>query len=160
MFGALSQLAESQGFSQKPPTICAGQPIPTIVSVDYPPKVEDPLRELVLYSNDKNADPEKLKFLALSAANLVTDASNIPSSPSNLVPKNMKTLAGIFSGTGAFIKTMEENISKKYSALEPSDSDGFGGATNLRKNIVILSLCCFRSTNIGENITHTKSKIS
>lgn len=123
MFGALSQLTEAQGFSQKPPNILTTL-APNEVKPSFPAKVDDPLRELVLYSNHKDADPEKLKFLALSAAKLATEEVEKPPNP---IAKNMKTFAGIFTGTGAFIKNVEENISKKYSALDPSDSDGFGG---------------------------------
>lgn len=123
MFGALSQLTESQGFTPNPPNLTFSQTLTVQVSNNFPTKVDDPLRELVLYSNDEEADPEKLKFLALSAANLVTDGAD----KSNVVSKNMKAFAGIFSGTGTFLKNVEENITKKYSALDPSDSEGFGG---------------------------------
>lgn len=122
MIGALSQLAECQVFLQNPTTtevtLTATQDSMQLL------KVEDPLRELVLYSNDKNADPEKLKFLAHSAANLVTEDSN---SSSNPIPKNMKILTGIFTGTGTFIKNMEDSISKKYSVFDDPSEDEFGG---------------------------------
>lgn len=123
MYDALSQLSDSQLLLQKSPTIQITLPMTNEVN-KFPDKIEDPLRELVLYSNDENADPEKLKYLALSAANLVTEVAG-PSS--NSVPRNMKSLAGIFAGTGNFIRNVEENIAKKYSALDPSENEGFGG---------------------------------
>lgn len=121
MLGALSRLTESQGFSHKSPYPSITQTAEPTTS--FPEKVDDPLRELVLYSNNANADPEKLKFLALSAANLVADADK----SSHLISKNMRAIAGVFTGTGAFIKNVEENITKKYCALGISDSEGFEG---------------------------------
>lgn len=124
MFGALSQLAESQGFSQKPSSTFMHQTAANEVKQQFSLEVKDPLRELVLYSNNEDADPQKLKFLADSAANLVAEVAD---QSSNTTSKNMKVLTGIFAGTGTFIKNVESNISKKYSALEPSDSEEFGG---------------------------------
>lgn len=131
MFGALNQLTESQGFMQPNQHIT---PTPEIFNINslnpiqqtanLQTKVVDPLRELVLCSNDKDADPEKLKFLAQSAANLVIEEdlnSQVQAS------KSIKSLAGIFAGTETFVKKVEENLTKKYAALEPSDSEGFGG---------------------------------
>lgn len=131
MFGALTQLTDAQGFIQPNPILMQTPEIFNINSLNpvqqpsnLPTKVEDPLRELVLCSNDKNVDPEKLKFLAQSAANLVNDDELNPQAQGS---KSMKTLAGIFAGTETFVKKVEENLTKKYAALEPSDSDGFGG---------------------------------
>lgn len=124
MLGALSQLTESQGFSQKISNVACGQPVHSEIIPKLNIKVDDPLRELVLYSNNADADPEKLKFLAVSAANLATEELD---NTFNKMTKNMKVLTGIFAGTEAFIKNVEDNISKKYSALEPSDNEGFGG---------------------------------
>lgn len=130
MLGALSALSESQKFSEKLPNSFTNpiSEVQSILSVE----VNDPLRELVLYSNNEDADPEKLKFLALSAANLVSDTDKSP----HLTSKNMKVITGMFTGTGIFMKNVEENSSKKYSALEPSDSEGFGG--NVISQSVIL----------------------
>lgn len=137
MFGAFTQLADSQGFTQtqnatKPQLVTqtsqsvAQKPcLPLDKFAVSPIKIEDPLRELVLCSSDKDADPEKLKFLALSAANLVKEEENPVNF--NQASKSVKSLAGIFTGTETFVKKMEENLKKKYSALEPSDSEWFGG---------------------------------
>ncbi|XP_056638835.1 transient receptor potential cation channel subfamily V member 6 [Diorhabda sublineata] len=95
------------------------------------PKVEDPLRELVL-CEEKDADPEKLKFLALSAANLVKEEPS-PKQSSQSTSINVKALAGIFVGTETLIKKVEENLKKKFAALDPSDSEGFGEAPLLGK---------------------------
>lgn len=124
MFGALSQLTESQGFSQKPPNMFVAQTVSNEVKQSLAVEVNDPLRELVLYSNNEDADPQRLKFLADSAANLVSEETE---KSSNSTSKNMKVLTGIFAGTGTFIKNVETNISKKYSVLEPSDSEEFRG---------------------------------
>lgn len=136
MFGALTQLTDSQSFiqtqnvtapqlvTQKCETITQKPCAPSDKFVTNLIKIEDPLRELVLCSSDKDADPEKLKFLALSAANLVKEENSVTFSQAS---KSVKGLAGIFTGTETFVKKMEENLKKKYSALEPSDSDWFGG---------------------------------
>ncbi|XP_074036359.1 transient receptor potential cation channel subfamily V iav [Leptinotarsa decemlineata] len=134
MIGALSQLTESQGFTEPIRNIqkqteffevSANQHLNSLV------KVEDPLRELVLCSNEKDVDPEKLKFLALSAANLVKEEE--AKKNKGQVTKSVKALAGIFTGTENFVKKVEENLKKKYAALEPSDSDGFGETPLLGK---------------------------
>ncbi|KAG5892428.1 hypothetical protein JTB14_003364 [Gonioctena quinquepunctata] len=132
MIGALSQLTEHQEFTQPTQDIQKQSDIFRISpnqNSSSQGKVEDPLRELVLCSNDKNADPEKLKFLALSAANLVKEEET----SKNQVTKSVKALAGIFSGTENFVKKVEENLKRKYAALEPSDSEGFGEAPLLGK---------------------------
>ncbi|KAJ8967525.1 hypothetical protein NQ314_002840 [Rhamnusium bicolor] len=138
MFGALTQLADSQGFRENMPTVT-----PQIFTVEKPPvpsnlpasnvplQVEDPLRELVLCSSHEDADPEKLKFLALSAANLAKEKE--AAITQSQTSKSVKSLAGIFTGTGAFVKKVEENLKKKYAALEPSDSEGFGEGPLLGK---------------------------
>lgn len=82
---------------------------------------EDPFRELVLSKND--TDPDKLRHLADRAANL-NDIEEIPLKP----PTTVKSIAGIFTGTDTFVKKVEETIKKKYAALEPSDSEGYGEA--------------------------------
>lgn len=57
----------------------------------------------------------------------------------------MKSLAGIFAGTETFVRKVEETIKKKYVALEPSDSEGFGGniifLTKKKKRFLCVSLC-------------------
>ncbi|XP_057656307.1 uncharacterized protein LOC130893886 [Diorhabda carinulata] len=117
MFGAFTHLSESQSSSVNSNLL---QQIPI-----NSPKVEDPLRELVL-CEEKDADPEKLKFLALSAANLVKEEPS-PKQSSQSTSINVKALAGIFVGTETLIKKVEENLKKKFAALDPSDSEGFGG---------------------------------
>lgn len=92
---------------------------PTVVSSEIDDM--DPLRELVLCSRDK-CETEKLQDLAVKAAN-ISNAQEITLKP-NISVKNV---AGIFAGTGAFVKKVEQTIKKKYSTLDPSDSDGFGG---------------------------------
>jgi transient receptor potential cation channel subfamily V protein 6 len=116
MIGTVSQLTESQGYIQN------------LVSKKDDIKVttlEDPFRELVINSNNSNFDPEQLKVLALSAANL----ENIEETTiAKQQTKSVKSLAGIFAGTETFVRKVEETIKKKYAALDPSDSEGFGGA--------------------------------
>uniref|UniRef100_A0A6P7H5H1 Uncharacterized protein LOC114346401 n=1 Tax=Diabrotica virgifera virgifera TaxID=50390 RepID=A0A6P7H5H1_DIAVI len=135
MMGALTQLTDSQCL----PQISPSTPKPVAESkfcqslAANCPKIEDPLRELVL-CDEKDADPEKLKFLALSAANLakeeVHNQSQVQSQPSGV---NVKTLAGIFAGTETLIKKVEENLKKTLAVLDPSDSEGFGEAPLLGK---------------------------
>lgn len=84
-------------------------------------ETDDPLRDLVLCSKNKDCEPTKLNALATKAANLET--LNETAKPST----TMKSLAGIFAGTETFVRKVEETIKKKYAALEPSDSEGFGG---------------------------------
>ncbi|CAH1154093.1 unnamed protein product [Phaedon cochleariae] len=124
MLGALSQLTESQGLMQPSQTTSIPQDIFTISSTVTPIKIDDPLKELVLCSSDETADPEKLKFLAQSAANLAKLEEAEKSQ--GQVTKSVKVLAGIFTGTETFVKKVEGNLRKKYSALDPSDSEGFG----------------------------------
>ncbi|KRT78424.1 hypothetical protein AMK59_6801, partial [Oryctes borbonicus] len=81
----------------------------------------DPLRELVLCSRIK-CETEKLQDLAVKAAN-ISNAEEITLKPN----VSVKSVAGIFAGTDAFVKKVEQTIKKKYSTLDPSDSDGFGG---------------------------------
>lgn len=172
MFGALTQLTDSQGFIQtqtvaKPqvvtqmPQLVTQKPCPP--SNKFAPtaiKVDDPLRELVLCSSDKDADPEKLKFLALSAANLVKEEENAVSFTQ--ASRSVKSLAGIFTGTETFVKKMEENLKKKYSALEPSDSEWFGGNNNILMCKIgnYFFLMCYRRAIIGKNFKDKASKIS
>ncbi|KAJ8912912.1 hypothetical protein NQ315_017242, partial [Exocentrus adspersus] len=79
MFGAITQLKDSQGFIEVNPNttikpqIVTQPPCPTSTFTADSMKIVDPLRELVLCSSDADADPEKLKFLALSAANLAKE---------------------------------------------------------------------------------------
>nr|CAH7752535.1 unnamed protein product [Callosobruchus chinensis] len=143
MLGALTQLTESQGVKEpkkevsKPPAIYA-TPSTDAHNMDHSLKVVDPLRELVIASEDEKVDPEKLNFLAQSAVNLVAGderqplASAVAQKPQNQMMKNVKTLAGIFTGAETFVKKVEET-KKKYSALDPSDSDGFGEVPILGK---------------------------
>lgn len=84
----------------------------------------DPLRELVLESAS-NANPEKLTSLAAQAANLSLTEVIMPQQ--NKATTSVKNLAGIFAGTDGFVKKIEQKVKKKYSALECSDSEGFGG---------------------------------
>lgn len=81
-------------------------------------ETDDPLRDLVLC---KDCEPMKLNALATKAANI--DALTETTKPSTTI----KSLAGIFAGTETFVRKVEETIKKKYVALEPSDSEGFGG---------------------------------
>ncbi|KAJ8985014.1 hypothetical protein NQ317_016925 [Molorchus minor] len=125
MMGALAQLTDSKGFTEPSATIKNAVPSSLSFPIQsHPVEIDDPLRELVLCSIDKDADPEKLKFLALSAANLAKE-KEIMENEKN-IPKSVKSLAGIFTGTETFVKKVEENIRKKYAALEPSDSEGLG----------------------------------
>ncbi|KAI4461974.1 transient receptor potential ion channel protein [Holotrichia oblita] len=80
----------------------------------------DPLRELVLCSRSI-CESEKLETLAAKAAN-ISNADEITLKPN----ASVKSVAGIFAGTDAFVKKVEQTIKKKYSTLDPSDSDGFG----------------------------------
>lgn len=114
MMNTLSKLTESQV-----------PVIPNSASVEI--KVtnpEDPFRELVINEQNGDCDPEKLKFLALSAASL-KHSEEIPVVKEQT--KSVKNLAGIFAGTETFVRKIEETVKKKYSALDPSDSEGFGG---------------------------------
>lgn len=86
--------------------------------------VDDPFRELVLCSKIEDCVPDKLNELATRAANLhQTEEITIKQNASG----NVKALAGIFSGTEALVKKVETTIRKKYSVLDPSDSEGYGG---------------------------------
>ncbi|XP_072382933.1 uncharacterized protein iav [Diabrotica undecimpunctata] len=136
MMGALTQLTDSQCLPQisppAPKPIADSKFCQSLIASG--PKIEDPLRELVL-CDEKDADPEKLKFLALSAANLAKEEahnqSQIQSQPSGV---NVKTLAGIFAGTETLIKKVEENLKKTFAVLDSgSDSEGFGEAPLLGK---------------------------
>lgn len=84
-------------------------------------ETDDPLRDLVLCSKNSDCEPMKLNALATKAANIET--LNEAPKPST----TMKSLAGIFAGTETFVRKVEETIKKKYTALDPSDSEGFGG---------------------------------
>lgn len=90
--------------------------------------VPDPFRDLVINSHDSNFDPEQLKLLAISAASLNTTDVMQGNAKASSSTKSVKTLAGIFSGTETFVRKVEETlIKKKYAALDPSDSEPFGG---------------------------------
>lgn len=96
--------------------------IPVISCTNQKQDEEDPLRELVLCSKNEQCEPNKLNDLAVKAANL-QQTEEISAKPA----PNAKSLAGIFAGTETIVKKVEETIKKKYVALEPSDSEGFGG---------------------------------
>ena len=117
MIGTVTQLTDSQGHIATTKNTKKDDGVKATSS-------EDPFRELVINSNDSNCDPEKLKMLALSAADL-RDVEEV--SISKQQPKSVKSLAGIFAGTETFVRKVEETIKKKYAALDPSDSEGFGG---------------------------------
>lgn len=114
MLGTLNQLTASQTFGAPPPITHFQQVNSTV----------DPLRELVLESSS-NGNPDKLTTLALQAADL-SSAEVIMPQP-NKAATSVKNLAGIFAGTDGFVKKIERKVKKKYSALECSDSEGFGG---------------------------------
>ncbi|XP_044754337.1 uncharacterized protein LOC123313493 [Coccinella septempunctata] len=97
------------------PEIKYNQPI-------LPDKDNDPLRLLVIYSEDSKCDPEILKQLAFAAANL-KDIEKVSAKRE----AGVKVLAGIFAGTEEFVKKVEQTMKKTYSILDPSDSDGIGG---------------------------------
>lgn len=123
VFGTLTQLNDSkieQPLTLKPPQSKLFAKILNNTTEHFEP-VEDPFRELVL--SKKNDDPVKLKDLANKAANL-QNVEEVPLKPVTTV----KSLAGIFTGTDTFVKKVEETIKKKYAALEPSDSEGYGEA--------------------------------
>lgn len=73
----------------------------------------------------------KLNALATKAANIETEIIK----PSTTI----KSLAGIFAGTETFVRKVEETIKKKYVALEPSDSEGFGGNDKIIKLFNLLN---------------------
>lgn len=93
----------------------------TIKHIDS--NIPDPLRELVLCSKNYESEPEKLNHLAVQAANLPVVEEISVKAPTS----GVKVLAGIFAGTEMFVKKIEDNIKKKFAALEPSDSEEFGG---------------------------------
>lgn len=153
MFGALSQLTESQPLPPPPTTKIAVPTSDTKLPLESLLKVEDPLRELVICA-EKDEDPEKLKFLALSAANLAKEESEIlrqqqqinqnlcQTQSQDKNPSGLNVLAGIFVGTESLIKKVEGNLRKKFAVLDPSDSEGFGGKISLLKLIKIVSALC------------------
>lgn len=100
--------------------VTKNEPVPISTEISILPNIEtdDPLRDLVILSND--CEPTKLNALATKAANIEAQAEPKPST-------TIKSLAGIFAGTETFVRKVEETIKKKYVALEPSDSEGFGG---------------------------------
>ncbi|ERL85467.1 hypothetical protein D910_02886 [Dendroctonus ponderosae] len=90
-----------------------------------PKPFTDPLRTLVLESLVET-NSARLSVLAAQAANL-PDTAEIVSCP-NTATTSVKNLAGIFAGTGNFVKKIEEKVKKKkYAVLECSDSESFGG---------------------------------
>lgn len=119
MFGALTQLSDSTADQvPKPPqSKLFAKILNTAEST-----IEDPLRELVL-SSKHTTDPNALREIANRAANL-QNVEEVPLRPATTV----KSIAGIFTGTDTFVKKVEETIKKKYAALEPSDSEGYGEA--------------------------------
>lgn len=83
----------------------------------------------MLCSKNKDCEPTKLNALATKAANLET-VGDTPK-PSTTI----KSLAGIFAGTETFVRKVEETLKKKYAALDPSDSEGFGGEASFSLTI-------------------------
>ena len=85
----------------------------------------DPLRDLVLQSKNSQQN-DVLNELAVKAASLTTNSEEI------LVKSkiSVKNVSGLLAGTDAFIKKIEETITKTCPTLNHSDSDGFRG-TNL-----------------------------
>lgn len=99
-------------------------------------ETEDPLRELVLCSKNESCERNRLNALAARAANL-SAAEEVVSKPGT----SMKSLAGIFAGTETFVRKVEETIKKKYTALDPSDSEGVGGKSICNVLWLIFELC-------------------
>lgn len=110
------------------------QKVPVIPCTVSKPNIDsdDPLRDLVLCSNDKSKECEstKLNALAVKAANL-TVADELQVKPTTTI----KSLAGIFAGTETFVRKVEETVKKKYAALDPTDSEGIGGQLNNNNNL-------------------------
>lgn len=135
MLGTLGQLSASQAAripprSPKPNAMMMIQQVWPVVlpflalKIVFQP-LADPLRDLVLESLAQN-NPARLSVLAAQAANL-PDTEEIVSCPSTATT-SVKNLAGIFAGTGNFVKKIEEKVKKKkYAVLECSDSESFGG---------------------------------
>lgn len=124
VFSALTQLNDAKvdqttNLAPKPPQSKLFAKILNTPNEICTEPMEDPFRELVLCKT--NTDPDKLKHLADRAANL-NNIEEIPLKPATTV----KSIAGIFAGTDTFVKKVEETIKKKYAALEPSDSEGYG----------------------------------
>lgn len=119
VFGTFTQLTDSKADSNIPQSNLFSNTLTKTYMEELEP-MEDPFRELVM--SKTNTDPEKLKNLASKAANL-QNIEEIRLKPATTV----KSIAGIFSGTDTFVKKVEETIKKKYAALEPSDSEGYGG---------------------------------
>lgn len=121
MLGALNQIAASQGINQ---ATSSSQPIMAACANNA--LTVDPLRELVLESLVQTHNPERLSILAAHAANLPeTEEIKVPCD--NSATSSVKNLAGIFTGTDNFVKKIEEKVKKRFSALECSDSESFGG---------------------------------
>lgn len=170
MIGTLNQLKESQlpeDITQitlppsTPQTVFtppSGQiPSSNNLTKRYSLNSPDPLRELVLCSKNGNSDPEKLNHLAVQAANLQNTEEVSTKPPSS----GVKTIAGVFTGTENLVKKVEENIKKRFTALDPSDSDEFGGIIKIRLIIIGILYLVFKNRYafIGKNITITPSKI-
>nr|XP_015838709.1 PREDICTED: uncharacterized protein LOC658747 isoform X2 [Tribolium castaneum] len=137
MIGTVTQLTDSQGYIMQNSVKKEEKIVATL---------EDPFRELVINANDSNCDPEKLKMLALSAANLKDVEELSVAKPQT---KSVKSLAGIFAGTETFVRKVEETIKKKYAALDPSDSEGFGGNC-LKKFWIKRSKCVLEPPLLGK----------
>lgn len=106
----------------------AAQTIPEI-KLNYrvaKPKNSDPLRLLVIHSDNPNCDPEILYQLAYAAANL-RGIEKVSTKRED----GVKAFAGIFSGTEELVRQVEQTIRKTYSILDPSDSDIGGNKTNI-----------------------------
>ncbi|CAG9860364.1 unnamed protein product [Phyllotreta striolata] len=108
------------------------------------PIIVDPLKELVICS-EKEEDPEKLKFLALSAANLAKEESELrrlkvdtrsPTAGNDVAAAapdvSVNVLASVFGGAETMIKKVEGNL-KKFALLDPSDTESFGEVPLLGK---------------------------
>uniref|UniRef100_A0AAR5PGZ3 Ion transport domain-containing protein n=1 Tax=Dendroctonus ponderosae TaxID=77166 RepID=A0AAR5PGZ3_DENPD len=121
MLGTLGQLSASQAVRDPPRSPKPNQAGPNMIQQPF----TDPLRTLVLESLVET-NSARLSVLAAQAANL-PDTAEIVSCP-NTATTSVKNLAGIFAGTGNFVKKIEEKVKKKkYAVLECSDSESFGG---------------------------------
>lgn len=148
MFGALTQLADSQGldrpgcgpFPTKTPI-----PTPQVAIMPAAPKITatpapisitnkqvldlfvDPIRELVLNGLKRNSDPLKLQEFANQAANI----QNFEIIQSQKTEIQVSNLAGLFSGADNYVRKVEETVKKKSPLIDPSDSDSMGNIVQL-----------------------------
>lgn len=116
-----------------------------------PNKKNDPLRLLVIYSEDPKCDAEVLKQLAFAAANL----SGIDK-VSTKREVGVKVLAGIFAGTEEFVRKVEQTVKNTYSILDPSDSDGIGGNFIKYKKFFVNEKCQLLGTKILGQISRNR----